>query len=74
MDHGLRRYEMRTTNISEVFNGVLKGARNLPITACVEMIFYHVVYYFKSRRELAETGLATNWSFPPEIVKILLHS
>ena len=32
---GGRRYEVVTTNISEVFNGVLKGARGLPITAMV---------------------------------------
>ena len=30
---GGRRYEIMTTNMSEVFNSVLKGARNLPITA-----------------------------------------
>ncbi|KAL6343506.1 hypothetical protein AAG906_024871 [Vitis piasezkii] len=30
---GGRRYEIMTTNMSEVFNGILKGARNLPIIA-----------------------------------------
>ena len=28
-----------TINMSEVFNGVLKGARNLPITALVQLTF-----------------------------------
>ena len=30
-----RRYGTMTTNLFECFNGVLKGARNLPITAMV---------------------------------------
>ena len=33
--NGGRRYGLMTTNISEVFNGVLKGARSLPVTALV---------------------------------------
>ena len=32
---GGRRYGIMTTNMSKVFNGVLKGARNLPITTLV---------------------------------------
>ena len=32
---GGRRYEIMTTNMTEVFNGILKGARNLPITVLV---------------------------------------
>ena len=32
---GGRRYRIMTTNMSKVFNGVLKGARNLLITALV---------------------------------------
>ena len=34
-DHG-HRYGAMTTNLLECFNGVLKGARNLPITAMVQ--------------------------------------
>ena len=30
------RYRAMTTNVSECFNGVLKGARGLPIIAMVE--------------------------------------
>ena len=33
---GGRRFVATTTNISKCFNGVLKGARGLPITALVE--------------------------------------
>ena len=32
---GGRRYEIMTTNMTKVFNGILKGARNLPITVLV---------------------------------------
>ena len=39
---GGRRLGIMTTNMSEVFNGVLKGARNLPITALVQLTFYWV--------------------------------
>ena len=40
-----------TTNMSGVFNGVLKGAHNLPITALVQLNFYRVNSYFTVRRE-----------------------
>ena len=30
-----RRYGIMTTNMTEGFNGILKGARNLPITVLV---------------------------------------
>ena len=37
---GDRRYGIMTTNMSEVFNSVLKGARSLPITALVQLTFF----------------------------------
>ena len=46
---GGRRYGIMTTNMSEVFNGVLKGARNLPITTLVQLTFYRVISYFTVR-------------------------
>ena len=36
---GGRRYGIMTTNISEVFNSVLKGARSLPVTTLVQLTF-----------------------------------
>ena len=42
-DNG-RYYGAMTTNLSECFNGVLKGARNLPITAMVEFIYFKLVH------------------------------
>jgi len=41
-----RRYEAMTTNLSECFNGVLKGARSLPITAMVRFTHFKVNSYF----------------------------
>ena len=52
-----------TTNMSEVFNGVLKGARNLPIIALVQLIFYWVNSYFTVRREYGVNRLASSKEF-----------
>ncbi|XP_075674775.1 uncharacterized protein LOC142643959 [Castanea sativa] len=43
---GGRRYGAMTTNISECFNGILKGARGLPIAAMVEFTWCKLVVYF----------------------------
>ena len=40
-----------TTNVSECFNGVLKGARGLPITAMVEFTWSKLVVYFHDRHK-----------------------
>ncbi|XP_030942302.1 uncharacterized protein LOC115967357 [Quercus lobata] len=47
-----RRYGAMTTNLSECFNGVLKGARSLPIMAMVRFSFFKVNSYFDTRRNL----------------------
>ena len=49
---GGHRYGAMTTNQSECFNGVLKGARSLPITAMVRFTFFKVNSYFDARRNL----------------------
>ncbi|XP_050258846.1 uncharacterized protein LOC126703818 [Quercus robur] len=46
---GGHRYGAMTTNLSESFNGILKSARNLPITALVELTYYCCVAYFADR-------------------------
>ena len=46
---GGNRYGAMTTNLSESFNGILKSARNLPITALVELTYYRCVAYFANR-------------------------
>ena len=45
------RYGAMTTNVSECFNGVLKGARGLPIVAMVEFTWSKLVAYFYDRHK-----------------------
>ncbi|XP_027364296.1 uncharacterized protein LOC113871400 [Abrus precatorius] len=52
-DHEGRRYGHMTTNLSESVNKVLKGARNLPITALVKATYSRLVEYFVKRGESA---------------------
>ncbi|XP_076926428.1 uncharacterized protein LOC143589593 [Bidens hawaiensis] len=49
---GGKRYGLLTTNLSKIFNSVLKGARFLPITSCVQLTFYRLVHYFEVRRPM----------------------
>ncbi|XP_020245215.1 uncharacterized protein LOC109823346 [Asparagus officinalis] len=49
-DEGVR-FCMMTTNCSESFNGVLKGARAMPIQSLVARTFYRLNSYFNKRRE-----------------------
>ncbi|XP_075633689.1 uncharacterized protein LOC142606185 [Castanea sativa] len=44
------RYGTMTTNVFECFNGVLKGARSLPITAMVKYTWFKLNAYFDDRR------------------------
>ncbi|KAJ9675204.1 hypothetical protein PVL29_024234 [Vitis rotundifolia] len=55
---GGHRYGWMTTNIAECINGVLKGARMLPITALVRLTFYRCVSYFETRRTEIQTRIA----------------
>ena len=57
---GGRRYGIMTTNMSEVFNSVLKGARNLPITALVQLTFFCRNSYFVARREQGANRLTSD--------------
>ncbi|XP_011073623.1 uncharacterized protein LOC105158539 [Sesamum indicum] len=41
------RCEILTINMSKCINGVLKGARRLPLTAIAEMTFQRSVHYFR---------------------------
>ncbi|XP_030940266.1 uncharacterized protein LOC115965232 [Quercus lobata] len=45
------RYGVMTTNVSESFNGVLKGAHGLPISAMVEFTWSKLVAYFHDRHK-----------------------
>ena len=54
-----RRYGLMTTNISDVFNSVLKGARSLPITVLVQLTFFSLNGYFVARMELGANRLTS---------------
>ena len=56
-----------TTNISEVFNSVLKGARSLPLTTLVQLTFFRLNSYFVATRELGANILASNEQFTPYV-------
>ncbi|KAL6328847.1 hypothetical protein AAG906_003864 [Vitis piasezkii] len=64
---GGRRYGIMTTNMSEVFNSVLKGARSFPITAFVQLTFYRVNSYFVVRREHGASRLASGKQYTPYV-------
>ena len=68
---GGRRYDIMSTNMSEVFNSVLKRARSLPITALVQLTFFRLNSYFVVRSEQGVNRLASNEEYTPYVdVKI----
>ncbi|XP_073061972.1 uncharacterized protein [Primulina eburnea] len=62
-DGGWRRGVM-TTNMSECLNGVLKGARRLPISAIVQLTIGRCVKYFFDRKERITYMVANNQPWP----------
>ena len=64
---GGRRYRIMTTNMSEVFNSVLKGARSLPFTALVQLTFFRLNSYFVARREQGANKLTSDDQFTPYV-------
>ena len=62
------RWGIITTNHVEGFNSVLKGARALPVTACVQLIFYRVVKYFDVGRLNVQKWLRDGFIFPKHVV------
>ncbi|XP_021735162.1 uncharacterized protein LOC110701861 [Chenopodium quinoa] len=65
------RFGVKTTNMSEVFNGVLKGARCLPITALVQMTFHRVNSYFETRRSRGKKRLDDGHEFSEKATKTI---
>jgi hypothetical protein len=57
-DEGGSRYGIMTTNISEVFNFVLKGIRALPVFGIVDYTFHKCDEYFVNRWENARYSMA----------------
>ena len=54
-----------TTNIFEVFNNVLKGARSFPVIALVQLTFFRINRYFVVRREQGYNRLASEEQHTP---------
>ncbi|XP_020967726.1 uncharacterized protein LOC107616306 [Arachis ipaensis] len=67
------RWGHMTTNLVECINSVLKGARNLPITALVKAIFYRLNELFTRKRAEAETRINAGHVFS-EVVTSKLHA
>nr|KAJ0223739.1 hypothetical protein LSAT_V11C200088090 [Lactuca sativa] len=65
---GVGRYGFLTSNLLEIFNSVLKGARFLPITANVEFTFYRLVHYFEVRRHLGNSSRANGDTYTPHVL------
>ena len=55
---GGRRYGAMTINISECFNGVLKGAPSLPIATMVKLTWGKLVAYFHDRHKKITSDLS----------------
>ncbi|XP_074328069.1 uncharacterized protein LOC141665981 [Apium graveolens] len=51
------RYGQTTTNMLEGFNGNIKRARFLPVTAMMEYLFYKVVIIVDKHRNIVDDGL-----------------
>ncbi|KAL8522894.1 hypothetical protein ACS0TY_013014 [Phlomoides rotata] len=68
-DQGFRCGIM-TTNMSECFNGVLVGARQLPITTIVRITFQQTKNFFVEREKLAIKFQQTNQRFSYNILKL----
>ncbi|XP_025662174.1 uncharacterized protein [Arachis hypogaea] len=71
-DDGYRWGHM-TTNLVECINSVLKGARNLPITALVKATFYRLNELFTRKRAEAEARINAGHVFS-DIVTSKLHA
>ena len=61
------RFGHMTTNLAEAVNGVLKGARNLPITALVQSTFFRVLDYFVKRGKEAEERIASGHRYSNDL-------
>ena len=71
---GGQRYGIMTTNISKVFNSVLKGAQNLLITALVQLTFFRLNSSFVARREQSCDRLSSDQQYTSYVnAKIKAH-
>ncbi|XP_057760952.1 uncharacterized protein LOC130981379 [Arachis stenosperma] len=67
------RWGHMTTNLVECINSVLKGARNLPITALVKATFYRLNELFTRKRAEAEARISAGHVFS-DVATSKLHA
>ncbi|XP_015937759.1 uncharacterized protein LOC107463475 [Arachis duranensis] len=70
---GSYKWGHMTTNLVECINSVLKGARNLPITALVKTIFYRLNELFTRKGAEAEAGINAGHVFS-DVMTSKLHA
>ncbi|XP_061374119.1 uncharacterized protein LOC133316392 [Gastrolobium bilobum] len=66
-----RRYGHMTTNLAESVNRVLKGARNMPITALVKHTYSRLVHYFVKRGTSAVAQLQSSHCHCKNVVELV---
>ncbi|XP_061336424.1 uncharacterized protein LOC133283562 [Gastrolobium bilobum] len=66
-----RRYGHMTTNLAESVNRVLKGARNMPITALVKHTYSRLVAYFVERGTNAVAQLQSAYRHSKNVVELV---
>ncbi|XP_070007192.1 uncharacterized protein [Nicotiana sylvestris] len=66
---GGRRWGTLTTNVSESFNGLLKSARGLPVTAMVRLSFQQMAERFVERSAAATSLMEKGVEFMPVPMK-----
>ena len=49
-----------TTNLTEVYNWVLRGVRSLPLVGIVEFFLYRTCEYFRDRYAVAQKDMVDN--------------
>ncbi|KAK6791845.1 hypothetical protein RDI58_010926 [Solanum bulbocastanum] len=73
LDNG-HKWGSLTTNVFESYNGVLKKARGLPITAMVHMTIKALIDRFVERNTFANALLEQNMVWPLSVEKIFNES
>ncbi|KAI3467702.1 hypothetical protein Pfo_024365 [Paulownia fortunei] len=58
-----------TTNMSECINGMLKGARRLPVTAIVQITFHRAIKHFLDRLSKGHRMVENNQPWPEYILQ-----
>ncbi|XP_061365598.1 uncharacterized protein LOC133308881 [Gastrolobium bilobum] len=68
------RYGHMTTNLAESVNKVLKGKRNMPITALVKHIYNKLIHYFVNKGQAVASQLQSTHRHCQNIVRLLKHN